>query len=364
MSNLPSQLPRNLQEFAHAVSAYNSCLHLESTIQTDIDGMHDVNQSRRSMIYCRILGYFLIYAPSDQARRTIELEIVSCKNKRDALLELGELYYGHFILAFRSNKGKTPTPSNLSSRASYDTIAEMTKDLLEEAPQNHSSAKKRALVRDGFRCPVTGRVDEDYVLKNHELYQKVTREKLRTAYTQCAHIISEFISSGITEGSDKSQCAATVWAILKRFGYPTLLDELSGSKVHRLENVITMEFNLRQRFDNLRIWFTPTDHVNQYKLEARYPFLLTGYSPLVTFTTPDERNLPVPNPAYLALHASCAKVAHLSGAAEYIDQVFSDMEETRVLSADGASADVLEHAIFYASSRPFRSEEYLYPVMD
>ncbi|KIJ55227.1 hypothetical protein M422DRAFT_23837 [Sphaerobolus stellatus SS14] len=338
------------------------CLHLESIIQTGIDDMHDVKQSRRSMIYCRILGYLLIHAPSDEAHKTVELEIVSCEEKKDALLELGELYYEHFIRAFRSNKDEIP--SNHSSLASFDTIADMTKDLLEEAPQNLSNAKKRALVRDGFRCLITGRVDENYALKNHELLQKVTCEKLRTAYTQCAHIISEFISSGITEGSDKSQCAATVWAILKRFGYPTLLDELSGSKVHRLENVITMELNLRQRFHNLRIWFTPTDHLNQYKLEARYPFLLTGYSPLVTFTTSDERNLPVPNPAYLALHASCAKVAHLSGAAEYIDQVLSDMEEAGVLSADGASADVLEHAIFYASSRPFWSEEYLYPVMD
>jgi len=38
-------------------------------------------------------------------------------------------------------------------------------------------------------------------------------------------------------------------------------------------------------------------------------------------------------------------VAHLSGAGEYIDQVFREMEEIRVLARDGTSADVLSTAL-------------------
>lgn len=55
-------------------------------------------------------------------------------------------------------------------------------------------------------------------------------------------------------------------------------------------------------------------------------------------------NLPVPDPQYLALHAACARVAHLSGAGEYIDKVLREIEETTVLANDGGSK-VLYHAL-------------------
>lgn len=59
----------------------------------------------------------------------------------------------------------------------------------------------------------------------------------------------------------------------------------------------------------------------------------------------EELGLAAPSPTYLALHATCAKVAWLSGAAEYIENVLRDIADTTVLSADGTSGDVLEHAI-------------------
>lgn len=65
---------------------------------------------------------------------------------------------------------------------------------------------------------------------------------------------------------------------------------------------------------------------------------------MVTFSTPDPERLPLPDPRYLALHAACARVAHMSGAAEYIDRIFREMEETGVLANDGGS-DALYHAL-------------------
>ncbi|KZP20503.1 hypothetical protein FIBSPDRAFT_742124, partial [Athelia psychrophila] len=49
-----------------------------------------------------------------------------------------------------------------------------------------------------------------------------------------------------------------------------------------------------------------------------------------------------PDPRYLKLHAACAQVAHLSGAAKYIDNILRDLEEIRVLANDGSSADLLD----------------------
>ena len=91
--------------------------------------------------------------------------------------------------------------------------------------------------------------------------------------------------------------------------------------------------------------------LNEYKLEAARSFFLYGYPELVTFTTPDQDKLPVPSPDYLAIHAACARVAHLSGAAECIDKFYQDMEDSKTLAPDGTSASMLEHALFELQAR-------------
>lgn len=60
---------------------------------------------------------------------------------------------------------------------------------------------------------------------------------------------------------------------------------------------------------------------------------------------PDSITLPLPDDRYLRIHAACARIAHLSGASEYIDQVSQDMERISVLASDGSCADVLSNAL-------------------
>ena len=63
--------------------------------------------------------------------------------------------------------------------------------------------------------------------------------------------------------------------------------------------------------------------------------------------------LRVPNSRYLLLHATCAKVANLSGVADYFETVLEEWEEVPVLKSDGRSADLLglllAHKIIAAS---------------
>jgi len=96
---------------------------------------------------------------------------------------------------------------------------------------------------------------------------------------------------------------------------------------------------------------TYQEKVNTYKLEAIMPEFLNDYPPYVTFTTPDQEKLPVPSPTYLAIHAACTKVAHLSGARECIDKLYRDMEGSLTLAPDGSSALMLEHAISELQAR-------------
>ena len=76
---------------------------------------------------------------------------------------------------------------------------------------------------------------------------------------------------------------------------------------------------------------------------------------LVGFPRPAAENLSLPSPRYLELHAACCKVAHMSGAAEYLDKVVRDLESLGVLSedSDGGSADVLVQAIISRLVAPF-----------
>jgi hypothetical protein len=82
---------------------------------------------------------------------------------------------------------------------------------------------------------------------------------------------------------------------------------------------------------------------NTYQVKGIYPFFLVGTLPQVTFHSDDPILLP-PDPRYIALHAACAKVAHMSGASEYIEMVMKDMEKT-VLAEDGSSARLLARAL-------------------
>ena len=59
----------------------------------------------------------------------------------------------------------------------------------------------------------------------------------------------------------------------------------------------------------------------------------------ITFTSPDPE-LELPDPRYLKLHAAICKVAHMSGAAEYMDKHDRDLEELYVLAPDGSSAEL------------------------
>ena len=66
----------------------------------------------------------------------------------------------------------------------------------------------------------------------------------------------------------------------------------------------------------------------------------------VRFSTPGPIHLPVSACDLLALHTTCCKIAHLSDAAEYIDEIYRDADELGVLSSNGTSGDILSYMLF------------------
>ena len=57
---------------------------------------------------------------------------------------------------------------------------------------------------------------------------------------------------------------------------------------------------------------------------------------LVDFS--NQEGTPPPDPQLLALHATCIRVVHMSGAAEFFDSLEQDTEETSIIAFDDSSA--------------------------
>ncbi|KAG6371938.1 hypothetical protein JVT61DRAFT_8949 [Boletus reticuloceps] len=335
------------------LSAYNICLNYEEELAAFKD----------KLCYVRILGFLLLHAPN----RGVRSEVTKCIHSRkhwhsSDLADVGAFFERNVIVPCefsichlhslhanlssvlssqevqRSNAGTQRTPLKALLEVEND---EMKVDIT-RAPKNHKDAKYHALTRDNWRCVVTGTLDRR--VPEHIAQLDPTGD---VVYTQCAHIIPESTYFGVqpkSKENNKLDYSASVLAVLKRFGYD--IDSLNGKNVHSLTNVISMTSDVHEAFDRLELYFEATSLKDCYEVRwfGRKPFL-GNVRELVQFSTWDPENLPVPARELLALHATCCKVAHLSGAAEYIDEISRDADELDVLSADGTSAAILDYLL-------------------
>ena len=122
---------------------------------------------------------------------------------------------------------------------------------------------------------------------------------------------------------------------------------------------MTMDFQSHHLFDQLELSFEATVGIllslsklnflthaqaspNCYKIRRRKIYHKIKDEVIFTVTNPE---LPLPSPHLIPLHAACAKAAQLSGASEYIDHIYSEMESISELAHEGTSSDALHHAI-------------------
>jgi len=154
-----------------------------------------------------------------------------------------------------------------------------------------------------------------------------------------------------------------MWAVMRRFGHDQLPDDLNGDNVHRLENVMTMNTIHHGWFDSLGFWFEQTvcpnfisDGVDltilirmnqidtRWLVDKKYTCAAFRNMLLSQRVTPDPVNYPFPNPQYLAIHAACAKVAHMSGEAATIDKYHDDGDDGQTSDPIGVPEPVAKHA--------------------
>ncbi|KAG9309699.1 hypothetical protein JVU11DRAFT_10375 [Chiua virens] len=344
-ARLPSAKDAKLEHDPSALSAYDVCLALEDKSSTEENRMH-----------ARILGYLILHAASGSTTALAEIvrAIHSCSQDDQNLLNLGKCFRLWFILPFKKAKGRTPAPSDHPSRLSFDRLKEDLKATITEAPKDidHRQAKAQALIRDRYQCVATGRYD--LIAHKESIVDVETIAAAGTpVHTELAHILPESTYFGIsnTRGSslEMKDYSASVLAVMQRFGYD--VEKVNGAKVHSLYNVMTMQKDVHDWFDRLEMWFESTEVVNRYRIRTLWPEFKTPRAE-VMFTSPNSVIYPVPSPQLLALHAACAKVAHLSGAGEYIDKFDCDTDNLSVLATDGSSWAILTHALWKSTTSP------------
>ncbi|KAG8906721.1 hypothetical protein FRB99_006319 [Tulasnella sp. 403] len=241
-------------------------------------------------LYPKLLDAMLRFAPCESGKAYVAQSILSCSSHGD-LHDLARRWIDNLLFPIRAQGGRTPAPSTTSSTLDQDPSTLLSSTTPELAKKDRGHMK---LLR-----------------------------------------------------SQKSQ----FWQTVEMFSQ-VRQEELDGYDINRLENVLTLNITAHHLFGALYIWLKPIpDRPNCYeigrvpKLDRLVPELLLPAGTVIELTTPDEANLPLPDPRYLALHAACAQIANVSGVAEYLKELVEELEDRAVLSEDGSSFRLLDHAL-------------------
>ncbi|KAG6371357.1 hypothetical protein JVT61DRAFT_9560 [Boletus reticuloceps] len=282
------------------------------------------------IVCARVLGHLLRLAPTANPQEQLQREISGAKDNV-MLMVLAGIYVRDFLHVFKRSNGPTPAPSVNPSRPSVKDSHEHSKLLMEECNLDHRAARDAAMKRDDYHCLITGWRDWKHG---------------GSADVEAAHIIPASTNKNIGQDGKKFHHSVGVWTILSMFTNINIIRDFSGNRIHRLENIISMNHYCHTLFDNLCLWLKPVEGVSHtYDVHvARMELKVNQKIPeRVTFST--KTDYPLPHHQLLALHALCCEVAWMSGAAEYLEVIGRRMEDIKVLSNDGSMADLLSRAL-------------------
>ncbi|KAI1795040.1 hypothetical protein LXA43DRAFT_61845 [Ganoderma leucocontextum] len=234
---------------------------------------------------------------------------------------MGEFYKNHLLRPFRKYKGRTPQIASHPSEPSFRLTKEEVSQMVFMTPRNYHESRNQATIREDYRCIATRILDKTYA-RTLRMAGPMVGEYVEAL--ECCHIFAESIDTDI-DGCENSK---NRWTLLKRLGYDDVVSNFATSdKTHSLENVMMVTRRVHDDIDTLDLWFEPIENVpNRYRMCSIWalPYgLQDGHE--VTFQSADPR-LPLPNPHYLAIHATCCRVSHLSGTSGLFAELEKDLE--------------------------------------
>ncbi|KAF8121344.1 hypothetical protein EV363DRAFT_1302273 [Boletus edulis] len=268
----PRILALGLSDFLDCSNAYEIILQAEE---------YAIGQeSKGDVISARVVGYLLLEfhrrshiigdQPCVSLVRSVTVPIHG-ESRHDVVFHVGNLYFCKLIHLFRPLNVEYPPPSPQPSSPSFDGLEDLMEDSVEAAGEDYGTLRKKVLARDGYQCMVTGLFD--------------------------ANSLRSMLSPSLYLPIFQTHHAADY--ILESFGFSNLAETFKQpGGIHQACNMLSMQHDLQYKFDALRLWFESTD-----------------------------QKIPPPNSALLTLHAICARVVYMSGAAGLFDQLEWEAEE-------------------------------------
>ncbi|KZV63524.1 hypothetical protein PENSPDRAFT_616491 [Peniophora sp. CONT] len=321
-------------------------------------GLLSTQAKDEELVNVRVLGFLLLEfierrgilgdGPADcLSEKIVEVECLEDVSK------LGGLYREKLVRTFlKTDKRKHTPPSSHSSRQDeFDTIEQSIVEMMKGSDKDYRTARKRALARDGFRCAVSGSYDRISCVSNSELLSRARLGQGR-ADLKCCCILKEGMMRGVDTIVDEvsHDAAGRATSVLELLGLGDLEDQDGLSRmdgVYDLSNILILRDDLHGLFDRLGLWFEATTEDNTYRVCIPEPSDIPpyAYNDLVHFEDHSGRGLSLPSRWLLTLHAVCARVAHMSGAVGFLEELDCEVEDTFVLAGDGSSARLLDHAL-------------------
>ncbi|RPD58229.1 hypothetical protein L226DRAFT_572740 [Lentinus tigrinus ALCF2SS1-7] len=289
------------------------------------------------LIRSRLVGYFVLYAPDLKALMAIVNELRSLQRDaadpesfNDACYRLGDEILDKFVRPFRGQRCDRDTDSSEVLEAWGDDEEEeevppsCLAELVEQSGRHLASARLAGVLRERYRCPVTGSFDLDS-MQDSTVLKYLESHPDASVTSMCVHHIIPDLETDLAgwdvHFDNGPMSNEDHWRFWERFGHPELREELAG-RLHRVENVIMLDRYICQMVDELRLCFKPVHgkvhafdlvlfgpNADKYKRFLRLPDQKSMFNTSVDIPKPDLK--------YLRILATCCFVANLSGAIEY-----------------------------------------------
>ncbi|CAE6522998.1 unnamed protein product [Rhizoctonia solani] len=297
-----------------------------------------------------ILRALVAHAPTKRGQQNLCQDILKCGGTTtteeidlsERLYDLGQ-YYVSALLVPMLRGGKTSWDTRIHLSKETNLVPTISPLLIEQAKHDLEKTQVLALVRDNYRCVISG-VPDLLACETHLVQDPDAPE---IAFTTAARILPLSFAGG---GE-----SASVWTALSKFSGMDVASELSGHNINRLGNIFTVTIRDHWPFSGLHACLEAVEgKEHTYRVARCLPGIKLPVGKEITFTS-THPELELPDPRFIAIHAACAKTIWSSGTFRYLDRIVQDWEELPVLAEDGSS-HVLFHALHSITPRMIISE--------
>ncbi|KAI0748658.1 hypothetical protein C8Q80DRAFT_1271035 [Daedaleopsis nitida] len=212
---MPSPLPPSKWPAGGKVdNVYCRLVELENTVlnqlqdPTILGKLTEKKTAEIKLIQVRAVGHLMHVAPAPWCDRLAEA-LASAVEWGTTMLQIADLYINHIFRLLRTDHHRTPANDShpSASRPSFDDERREIELQLENPPNSHKEAKERALMRDGYRCVLSGKVDLDSLSESVAAGQSIApAADSQVCLTQCCHIFSRTVNTNIDDRA-KAGCA-------------------------------------------------------------------------------------------------------------------------------------------------------------